>query len=107
MTEPGSGSMQVGPNGLESLSLVSPSGDLEFQFSREPSGAEHYARRSDEELEVKKGQPAGGPGGPSSADPPNPNVHVIARRSQVRALPGPRERLRRSLGVASQLLLHR
>lgn len=61
MTEPGSGSMQVGPNGLESLILVSPSGDHEFRFVREPSGAEHYARRSGEELDVKTSPNLDGP----------------------------------------------
>jgi hypothetical protein len=45
--------MQFGPNGLESFNLVSPSGDHEILGIREPSGAEHYARRSGEELEVK------------------------------------------------------
>ncbi len=53
--------MQLGPNGLESLILVSPSGDHEFRLIREPSGAEHYARRSDEELEVRTSPNLDGP----------------------------------------------
>jgi hypothetical protein len=45
--------MRLGPCGLETLTLVGPSGQQEFWLTREASGAEHYAPRSRDEIETK------------------------------------------------------